>query len=381
MSRTHHTVELTIPYRTKPDLRTLRGPINKAVKSSVDRDRWHYDGRRIEISDLDGSLKLRLRFEPTARASVADRAKLARSVRRAVASIAIDQPGSTEPQPTEPQPTEPQPTEPQPTELMPSPEPEPEPAPDMSPPPINVERGTNFDHIYDRSAQVSILLSAIRAAVESDFQVRFHTILFGPPGCGKTEILRSAIAMLGPSHVLLLDGPSTTKAGAEQLLMGVKRIQPFVLIEEIEKMHPAHMQWLLGLLDERGEVRRTNARDGHVQRDARMLCIATVNDMLRFRALMFGALSSRFSHEIYCPRPDTDVLSKIAHREVARIGGNPFWVNAAVNYCVHVEGTYDPRRVVSVCLSGRDALLDGTYQRALLHNRMLQQQAANNEKK
>ena len=238
--------------------------------------------------------------------------------------------------------------------------------------PINIERGNFFDHIYERDSQIAILHSSIKAAVESGFQSRFHTILSGPPGSGKTEILRAVRQMIGEGYVLTLDGPSTTKAGAERHLMNVQTIQPFVLIEEIEKMHPAHMQWLLGLLDERGEVRRTNARDGHVQRDAKVLCIATVNDTVKFRSFMHGALASRFSHEIYCPRPDGDVLTSIAVREVTKVGGNLDWVKPAVLYCTVVENTYDPRRIISVCLSGRDALLDGTYMRALMENRELQ---------
>lgn len=266
--------------------------------------------------------------------------------------------------------------------------------PPPPPPPINVDRGTFFDHLFDREAQIEILYSAIKAAVDSDFQSRFHTVLLGPPGSGKTDLLRSVQAMLGDVHVLLLNGPSTTKAGAEQILMTLDRIQPFVLIEEIEKMHPAHMQWLLGLLDERGEVRRTNARDGHHSRDAKVLCIATINDQERFLGLMHGALASRFSHEIYCPRPSSDVLQRIALREIEKVGGNPYWADPAVKYCTLIEGSYDPRRIVSVCLSGRDELLEpgipdpnaqhtdapGRYQQALINNKLLRDEAAKETK-
>ncbi len=228
-----------------------------------------------------------------------------------------------------------------------------------------------FSHIFDRENQIQILLSSVQAFVDSGHQSRFHSIMWGPPGCGKTETLRSIAKMLGPHHATMLDGPSTTKAGAEQLFLNADRIKPFVLVEEIEKMQPHHMLWLLQLLDERGEIRKTTAKHGHQQREARVLCIATVNDLEKFRTLMHGALSSRFAHEVFFPRPDNNTLRKIVLREIEKVGGNPAWAEPAINYCAFVENNTDPRRLVSVCLSGRDGLLDGTYLRALYTNYML----------
>lgn len=230
------------------------------------------------------------------------------------------------------------------------------------------DRAQHYGHIYDRDVQIDLLHGTIRAFLESDGRCRYHTVLSGLPGCGKTEILLSTIRAIGAEHCLVMDGPSTTKAGAELLLTSLDRIPPVLVVEEIEKMPTHQMQWLLQVLDERSEVRRTNARDGHVQRDVKFLCLASVNDRHTFLTKLHGALASRFAHEIYCPRPDIETLTKIALREIQAADGNPAWAQPAVLYCVHTEHTYDPRRIRSVALSGRDGLLDGSYQRALSIN-------------
>lgn len=58
-------------------------------------------------------------------------------------------------------------------------------------------------------------------------------------------------------------------------------------------------------------------------------------------------------------------LQKILEREVARANGNPLWIAPALDWCIDEEHTNDPRRVITVCLCGRDALLDGSYQKHL----------------
>jgi hypothetical protein len=244
--------------------------------------------------------------------------------------------------------------------------------PDAPPPPqpnfaqtIEVEgiqRNGHFDHIYERESQISVIESSLMAFATSHLHNRFHCCLWGEPACGKTEILRSFSKMLGPEMVLELDATSTTKAGAERILLESEILPPVLLVEEIEKTDDASLRWLLGVLDHRGEIRKTTHTRGMRQRSIKMLCLATVNDMPLFKRVMDGALASRFSQKVYCPRPSKQVLRLILEREVLRVDGDPDWIQPAIDWCVDMEGTNDPRRVTTVCLSGQDKLLTGEYQ-------------------
>jgi hypothetical protein len=217
-----------------------------------------------------------------------------------------------------------------------------------------------FEHLYDRGPQVRLLLDSLGAALGSGWHVRHHCLLWGRPGCGKTEILLAVERLLGAEAVVKLDATMTSKAGAENLLLELEAVPPVLLIEELEKCDPANLPWLLGVLDQRGEVLKTNARIGSVRKEARCLCLATANDLGRFRAALSGALASRFQHQIYCPRPSREVLRRILLREVRASGGNEAWVEPALDLCA-AEGTDDPRRAIAL-LDGRDRLLTGAYQ-------------------
>jgi len=225
----------------------------------------------------------------------------------------------------------------------------------------SLNRNGHFDHIYERSSQISLIESSLNAFITSELRNRFHCVLWGEPASGKTEILRSFSKMLGPELILELDATSTTKAGAERILLEAEHVPPVMICEEIEKTDEASLRWLLGVLDHRGEIRKTTNR-GQRQRNVKMLCLATINDMPLFKRVMDGALASRFSQKIYCPRPSKQVLRLILSREVEKIDGNPAWIEPAIDYCVDIEDTNDPRRVVTVCLSGQDRLLTGEYQ-------------------
>jgi hypothetical protein len=231
---------------------------------------------------------------------------------------------------------------------------------------LPTETGEFFNHIYERDAQIAVVHSAVKAFVDSEFSNRFHCVLFGEPACGKTEILRSFTRMLGNNFVLELDATSTTKAGAERILLESKNLPPVLVCEEIEKTDENSLRWLLGILDHRGEVRKVTHNAGLRHRDVKMLCLATVNDMTLFKRVMDGALASRFSHKVWCPRPSKAVLKRILAREIAKMpDGSPAWIDPAVDWCVDIEGTNDPRRVTTVCISGREKLLTGEYQRLL----------------
>lgn len=225
-------------------------------------------------------------------------------------------------------------------------------------------RAEYFGHIYDRDAQIKIVQSAIEAATSSDFRNRFHCVLYGPPACGKTDILASFKRMLGPDAVMQFDATSMTSAGAIKSLTDSAKIPPVLIVEEIEKTDENSLKWLLGVLDHRAEIRKTNFHM-NLRREVKLLCLATVNDIVKFKSAMSGALASRFAHKIYCPRPNRAILEKILAREIEKISGNSAWIKPTLDYCLDKEGIDDPRRIVSICLSGRNALLTNEYQQAL----------------
>ncbi len=217
-----------------------------------------------------------------------------------------------------------------------------------------------FSHLFEREVQVRLILDTLGAAIASEWRVRNHCLLWGRPACGKTEILLAVERMLGADAVVKLDATMTSKAGAENLLLELEHVPPILLIEELEKCDPANLPWLLGVLDQRGEVIKTNARIGTVRKEARCLCLATVNDLVRFRAALSGALASRFPHQICCPRPGRAVLRQILLREVHARGGKEEWIDPALDLLTR-EGGNDPRRAIAL-LDGRDRLLNGEYQ-------------------
>jgi hypothetical protein len=221
-----------------------------------------------------------------------------------------------------------------------------------------------FSHIFDRDSQIRLVYQAIHTAVETQFRHRNHVVLWGQPACGKTEIMSSFVKMLGEENCLRLDAVSTTKAGLENVILEQEEVPPFLIIEELEKVNPVNIGPLLGILDQRAEVIKTNARVGSIRREARCLCLCTVNNMPLFKEAMSGALASRFSHKLYCPRPTREVLRLILSREVKEMGGKEEWIEPVLDYALEEEKTNDPRRVCAL-LDGRDRLLTGSYQKDL----------------
>lgn len=231
---------------------------------------------------------------------------------------------------------------------------------------LNFDTG-NFEHIYKREAQINVVLSALQAAIDTKFDNRFHCCLHGEPACGKTSILLAMADMLGKEgeDYIKFDATSSTEAGVSKILLDAAHIPPVMIIEEIEKANEKSLRWLLGVLDQRGEIRRTNYRIGNQVKTVNMLCFATVNDIKLFRSIMSGALSSRFSHMIHCPLPNKKIIAKILRREVESCGGNLKWIRPTIEYCVDKRGWNDPRKIIPVCLCGGDDLLTGVYQEYL----------------
>jgi hypothetical protein len=222
-----------------------------------------------------------------------------------------------------------------------------------------------FGHIYDRDSQIRIINSSLKAAQASGFEQRNHCLLWGKPGCAKTEALLGFEKMVGSHNVTKLDATSTTKAGAENLLLELDVVPPILLIEELEKCNPLNLPWLLGVLDQRGEIIKTNARIGSQRKSAKCLCVATVNNLDELTRMMSGALASRFQHKIYFPRPNRTILEKILMREIIKVNGSETWIGPILDYVLNIEKVNDPRRAISL-LDGREKWLTNEYKDDLM---------------
>ena len=222
-----------------------------------------------------------------------------------------------------------------------------------------------FDGLYGLDDYVEIIRSTLESAADTHFMKRTNIVLQGPPACGKSEICKRLKRLLGAEAVLEFDATSTTMAGAQQELSTREELPRVLIVEEIEKAPEASLQWLLSVLDLRGEIRKTTAR-GNILKEVHMVGIATCNDVALFDKLSAGALSSRFSMPLEMFRPTREIKARILKREVDETGGNIAWIEPTLDFCEQMGGTFDdPRKMISVMLTGRDKLLDGSYQKML----------------
>lgn len=221
---------------------------------------------------------------------------------------------------------------------------------------------------YGRAAQLRLLFGAIETAVASDFRVTPHLLLDGPPGGGKSHALRLLKSFLGPDGFLEIDGPTTTRAGLEQIFLKTTNHPPVLIIEEIDRADSGVYEVLLAITDDRREVRKTVHRM-QTAREVVTLVIAAANDRIVFDRRLGGTpenpgrLSSRFQ-KIYFPQPGAAELGRILTREARHYPDFKIeWVDACLEL-MRVRGETDPRKAIR-WLSGRDRLLDGQYQRDL----------------
>lgn len=243
-----------------------------------------------------------------------------------------------------------------------------DPIADSDPTPLSsissIQPGDYYSHLFGLDAHIRILLSAIQAAADSDMRNRFHTLLHGKPGAGKTDILLSTHRLLTSLGVscLAIDATSTTEAGMRKLLLDEDEILPeVILVEEIEKaLHSFRL--LLGIMDDRGTVSQMNYRKTS-SRKVPALILASANDYALLQKIDSGALLSRFSNEIECPLPNREICAKILEREINLVkNGNLAWIEPTLIFCCDERGIFDPRQLRRICLSGKDRLLSGEYQ-------------------
>lgn len=230
---------------------------------------------------------------------------------------------------------------------------------------INLSFPSNaFERIFGREAQIRRLVDALSVGRDTAWTKRKHTLLSGPPGCGKTDLMLTVARLLGEEGKAYVwyDATSTTKAGAIEQMMASPVLPPILFVEEIEKTPEGSLRWLLGVMDDRGEIRRTNYRVGNQVKSARLTVIATANDTDLLKKVDSGAVYSRFGNRIHCPPPDRDTLEKILTREVIEVAGNSEWVRKTLEFAYDTLNIRDVREILNVLLCGRDRLLTGQYQ-------------------
>ena len=229
-----------------------------------------------------------------------------------------------------------------------------------------IEAHPAFKGIYSRGPQIRSMLSSVWSFIESNGERSNHTLLWGLPACAKTAILLGLIKLFGEGAVLRLDSTSTTRAGLEKLIFKeLEVVPPLFFSEEIEKADEQALRIWLGAMDDRHEFRKVNFHM-HQVRKVHFLSLATANDKEKFDLMMGGrtgypgALSSRFVHQLECPRPTPEQMRRILKRDIEKFGGKLEWIEPCIDLAARI-GTDDPRKVLGF-LDGGDRLLDKGYQ-------------------
>lgn len=230
-----------------------------------------------------------------------------------------------------------------------------------------IESHEAFKGIYGRAKHIRIIASSLKRMIVTNGQKRNHILLYGLPGCAKSHILMGWMKILGNGGYFTINANSATKPGIEKMFLTRFRetgVPPVCFIEEIEKTAESVLSVWLSVLDDRAEVRKINFVNQE-KTEAKVLYIATANDKVLFDRLhggrigFPGALSSRFTKQLYLPRPDREILKRILLRDVQLYGGKSSWVEPCLEIAQEL-GTNDPRIVLSL-LDGQDRLLDNSY--------------------
>lgn len=227
----------------------------------------------------------------------------------------------------------------------------------------------HFGRLYNREPQIRIIYDSASLAARTKFRERHHVLLRGPAATAKTETFGGFIDWWGEDKVWHVDATTLTKAGLERELISRSKegkLAPFVLIEEIEKVtSPDNINCLLQVMDTRGRIQRTNAREGDTYADCNIVIWATCNDSNHLRSFADGAIWSRFSLRPICKRPDKDLMQRILTRTVHETNGRIEWVPIVIDFMwdklkgLHdFKDDYNDPRLGRALLSGGDRLFD-----------------------
>lgn len=236
-----------------------------------------------------------------------------------------------------------------------------------------IDNHPNFKGIYGRAPFIRIMLSSIWSFLLSEGEKTSHQLLYGLPACAKTKVLSGVCDLFGPGSYLKLDSTNFTRAGFEKLIFKeLKEVPKFIVMEEIEKADEGTLAMWLGGMDDRHEFRKVNFHNVLV-RQVYFMGMATANDKAKFDRMMggspngdAGALSSRFSIQLNCPRPSEEEMRQILIRELPKINGSPEWIDPCMELASsEFMGTNDPREIIGY-LDGRERLLTGKHQSDIL---------------
>lgn len=234
-----------------------------------------------------------------------------------------------------------------------------------SPGVFNLDPGSLFRDLYGKDAQIDLIMSALRTYNDTMGQDRLHTLLVGDPSGGKSEITKRIIHMVGQENVLAFDGHSATVAGiSNEILEYPGNLPPLLVIQEIEKSK-ADLSWLLGVLDTAAELVKVTARDGIRRRRVPFLCLATCNSLEKLESMHSKSIADRFIQKVFVKPMDEKTLFEMMKQEVRKIPDFSYsWIPEAIRLGKK-RGDMSVRAIKGILLSGRERLLDGSYEKIL----------------
>lgn len=224
----------------------------------------------------------------------------------------------------------------------------------------------HFQQFVNLDSQLELIMSAVETAIGTQFTDRCHALVYGPPGCGKSEVLRTLCNLIGQHHAKFFHAPSLTKAGAEEYLLSENECASIIVLDELDKAPPDVGTAWLQLMSDSPEMNKTDARNGHRSRERRVLVIAAVNDPERLSKRLSSALFDRLALRVFFPPPTPADLQRILEAEADRSGIDRRCVTEVLRYAGNVEGIKQLRSLVGLLRAGRNRWLDGQYAQHLM---------------